>query len=146
IIHTPSISTMRRFVYSTIFMLPLLVLGGCDLFESSLEEIVVEATGTVVSAETGEPIGGLGVAIQQIPAGFSASVTVATAETDAEGRFDIRHEASRVRQGHPNNSYAVEINVVPYDDRYGSFRRDVFPPPDVHLNLGVIELEETEVP
>ncbi|HLT46296.1 MAG TPA: hypothetical protein VK002_03635 [Rubricoccaceae bacterium] len=134
-----------RFARIVVLALPLPLLSGCDLIESSLEEIVIEATGTVVSAETGEPIVGLGVAIQRIPSSFGATVDVAMAETDAEGQFSIHYETSRPRRGHPNVHYAVVVNS-PYDSRYTTFRQEAFPPPDVDLDLGVMELEEAKTP
>ncbi len=89
-----------------------LCLGGCDLLADDPEPMTGTITGTVVLAETGEPIRGLGVALKQGGGGPAYSLQ-AVAQTDADGVFRIDYDAEGDRSG-----LSVTINAEPHDTRY----------------------------
>src|SRR5690606_35854496 len=123
----------------------ILLLGGCDLFAGE-KDIVIEATGRVVNAETGEPIEGLSAVIAEVPSSIGATVVRASTQTDTEGRFSLRYQRPAYTGAAPRSTYEVAVNNSPYDSRYTSLVRYFDPPPDVHVDFGVIELEQTGAP
>ena len=95
--------------------LTLLLLTGCELFESESDTTVI-ATGTVVLAETGEPIEGLGV-VFRATGGFGSSAIIRARTTTAEdGSFELTFGGSE------GGYYNLVVNDDPYDSRYGVFR------------------------
>ncbi len=121
---------MPRFrVAPPLTVLAALCLGGCGLFTD--DDPTIRAEGTVVSAESGDPIAGLTVALDEI-VGIS-HVYVETVRTDGEGRFRLAYEATE------SFGYRINVNESPYDPAYSRFR-EVFQPGE-RRNLGVIELE-----
>ena len=120
---------------STVIFLTLLLLGGCDLF-SGEEDGTIVITGTVVSAETGNPIEGLGISLDKGGPNFIRPL-VATTRTDDDGTFRIVYDATGSRSTH-----LLTINDEPYDARFRvrgiSFVRGE------QRDLGVVELEENE--
>ncbi len=119
-------------------------LSGCNLLTGE-DDPAIRAEGTVVLAETGEPVRGLGVAIVRVPPSWGGSEAVETVRTDAEGRFALSYEVelpSRSSSG-VNYAYSVIINTAPYDSRYSKSGRVGVNPP-VDIDFGVVELEERE--
>jgi hypothetical protein len=112
--------------------LSLLLLGGCDLFGEG--DMTIRASGTVVLAGSGQPLGGISIALDEIQ-GISHSYAE-TVQTDSEGRFALRYDALN------GFSYDLVINANPISPGYTgrSFRVSPGEPRD----LGVIELEERD--
>ncbi len=132
--------TSRSYPTLPLLFLAALCLGGCGLFTD--DDPTIRAEGTVVLAETGAPVRGLGVAIVQVPPSWGGSEAVETVRTDAEGRFALSYEVelpSRSSSG-VNYGYLVEVNHAPYSDRYTVFRRAATPGQE--YDFGVVELEE----
>ena len=127
---------MRSFTYVAILTLSLLS-GGCDLLAPEPDGTIV-VTGTVVLAETGEPIEGLSVALKD-SGSFGLYFVRATALTQADGTFYLTHDA-----GPHGTLHAVRVNEEPYDPRYTGFGTSARP--GEQTDLGVIELEGNEAP
>ncbi len=118
-------------------LVPLLILSGCNLFGSETDG-TMRIVGTVVVAETGAPVGGLGVTLSESSFGGGVLIRASTT-TNVDGNFLIIYDA-----GPHGGLHTVTINDEPYDPRYtvsgGSAR------PGEETDLGVIELEENESP
>ena len=114
----------------------LLSLGGCDLF--SEEDTVIRASGTVILAETGEPLSGLSVALDSDAGGPGARRVETTVRTDVNGTFSLIYDAGSF----DHFVYSVLVNDNPIDERYTS--RSVIVQPGEPRNLGVIELSRIE--
>ena len=128
---------MRRFIYSIIFMLPLLVLGGCDLLMGEDDGTIV-VTGTVVLAETGEPLAGLGVSLTRSLNGPGAFLEE-TAWTGPDGRFRLRHEARST-----GLAFTLTVNDEPYDNRYTLVRSRLRSGDDLALGTVRLSLRDGE--
>ncbi len=120
----------------------VLYLGGCDLLTGE-DDTTIRAEGTVVLAETGAPVRGLGVAIVQVPPSWGGSQAVETVRTDAEGRFALSYEVELPRRSSSgvNYAYSVVINTAPYNSHYSTAGREGVNPP-VDIDFGVVELEK----
>jgi hypothetical protein len=119
-------------IYRTLPLLLCLLLAGCDLFGDD-PDTTIRATGTVVFAETGEPIGGLGV-VFRLAGGVGASIVVrARTTTAADGSFELIHD------GGEGASYTLVINDDPYDERYSTSGAEMFAGEE--KDFGVVELE-----
>lgn len=115
--------------------LVLLPLTACELFESEPDTTVV-ATGTVVLAETGEPLGGLGV-VFRATGGFGSSAIIRARTTTAEdGSFEL------IFDGSEGGYYLLSVNDNPYDDRYGAYDEGISA--GSREDFGVIELSRIE--
>jgi hypothetical protein len=102
----------------TLALAALLLLSGCDFFGGE-EDTTIRATGTVIFAETGEPIGGLGVVFRRA-GGVGSSIFVrARTTTAADGSFELVHD------GGEGAAYVFRINDDPYDGRYSTFSRPI---------------------
>jgi hypothetical protein len=110
----------------------LLVLGGCDLFGGE-PDTTVRATGTVVFAETGEPLGGIGVVLRARFGVGSGVFIRARTETAADGSFEL------VFEGSEGAAYTFRVNDDPYNGSYSTFSRPIRP--GEREDFGVIELE-----
>lgn len=116
-----------------------LTFSGCGLFGSE-DGCLIEATGRVVLAETGEPIAGLGVSLRS--AGI-VGVTEDTDRTDSEGRFALRHDTTRPSgRAVTTTGYTLTVNDEPYDDSYTVFRTVVNEAAECTVDLDTVELEE----
>jgi hypothetical protein len=122
---------MHRATILSALLAGLVLLGGCDLF-SGEEDLTIRASGTVVSAETGTPIEGITVALDEI-VGIS-HVYVEAVRTDGEGRFSL------VYDGKESFGYSFVVNESPYNPGYSRFRARL--QPGERRDFGVIELEE----
>jgi hypothetical protein len=110
----------------------VLLLSGCDLF-SGEEDTTIRATGTVVFAEIGEPIEGLGVVLRA-SGGFGAGVFIrARTTTAADGTFELVYEGSE------GAGYTLVVNDDPYDERFSTSGGPMFAGEE--KDFGVIELE-----
>lgn len=105
-------------IIPTALLLILLTLAGCDLFGSE-PDTTVRATGTVVFAETGEPIEGLGVVLRATGGYGSAVFIRARTETVADGSFELTFEGSK------GAAYSFVVNDDPYDGSYSTFSRPI---------------------
>lgn len=113
----------------------LLLLGGCDFSEDE-PNAPLFASGTVVLAETGEPIEGLGVVLRAT-GGFGSSVFIrARTTTGAGGSFELAY------QGTDNGAYTFRINDDPYNGDYRTFSRPIRA--GDREDFGVIELPRTQ--
>lgn len=120
-------------------LLTCLVLAGCGLFGSE-DGCLIEATGTVILAETDEPIEGLGVTLR---GSGIVGVTVDTDQTDSDGRFDLRHDTTRPSSAAvTTTSYTLTVNDAPYDDQYTTYSVSVREARECAVDLGTVELEE----
>lgn len=114
-----------------------LFLGGCDLFADD-EGGSFEVVGTVVDAETGAPLAGIGVTLDdgESPISWSressgslvpfesdtgASFVVEETTTGADGRFRLEHSSDRL------SGYSLRVNDGPYDDRYTTNGDNFYP-------------------
>ncbi len=120
------------------FVLALLLLAsaasGCDLFGSDAGTVVV--TGRVVTADTSEPITGLGLSFRE---GGGAYPIRALTRTDVDGSFAITFD-----HGETNRPFFLTVNDEPYDARYATYTASIRQ--GTERDLGVIELEESPAP
>ncbi len=117
---------------------PLLAAGGCGLLTPGTDQ-TVDVAGRVVVAGTGEPIIGLGVALDQ-GSNSPGRFVVATTRTDASGAFRIVYEAD---ERNPF-TFLLTINAEPYDPRYYVSRISVVR--GERRDLGTIELRLNDAP
>ena len=122
----------RSSLFSAVLAAALLLLGGCDLFTDN--DTTIRASGTVVLAETGAPLEGITVALDEI-VGIS-HVYVETVETDAEGRFALSYDAKE------SFGYNIIVNANNTTLNYTGRTFRVNPGDD--RSLGVIELSRIE--
>lgn len=129
------LSTMRLLLAPIALFLALLLLTGCELFGSEPDTRVV-ATGTVVFAETGEPIEGLGVVLRAT-GGYGSAVFIRARTTTApDGSFELTFEAPEW------GAYTFRVNDDPYNDDYATFSDPIRA--GESKDYGVIELPRTE--
>lgn len=118
-------------------LLVLLLLAGCELFESEPDTRVV-ATGTVVLEGTGEPLAGLSVVLRAT-GGFGSSVFIRARTTTAtDGSFELTYEGSE------GAAYTFRVNDGPYNNSYSTFGGPIRAGEE--KDYGVIALEENEAP
>lgn len=112
------------------------LLSGCDLF--SKEDTRILLSGTVVLAETGEPLPGLGVTLRST-GGFGSSVFIqAKTQTGADGAFRLDVDAEE------GAAFSFNLNDDPYDGRYTAFGEPVRA--GKQTDYGVIELRRATTP
>lgn len=110
-----------------------LLLSGCDLFGE--EDTTIRASGTVVLAETGEPLEGISVVLNE-SGGLYDHTKVLTVESNSEGRFTLRYDAV------DSFGYDIRINADPYNPDYTSGLFAVTP--GEPRDLSIIELSRIE--
>ena len=119
----------------------LLALAGCDPYDSTRNPDPISASGTVVLAETGEPIVGLGVSITRITSGIQS--LAASTQTDANGRFMLSYDPPGSPGAAVSAGYGIQINR-PYDQRYTVGGRVVSP--GQRIDFGMVELSRNPPP
>ena len=119
----------------------LLALAGCDPYDSTRNPDPVTASGTVVLAETGEPIVGLGVAINEVVSGVASPVS--STRTDEEGQFSLSYDPPGAPGAAISAGYDVAINS-PYDARYTTGGQAVSP--GRTIRFGTVELSRNTSP
>jgi hypothetical protein len=120
---------MKRIVLLLLFFMSL---AGCDLF-SGEEDTTLRAAGTVVFAETGEPLEGLGVVLRARDGVGSGVFIRARTTTAADGTFELVYEGSE------GAGYTFRVNDDPYNGSYSTFSDPMFAGEE--KDFGVIELE-----
>lgn len=147
--HTASLSRLPM-TYRLTFLILYLALGGCDFFGGE-EGGSFTVTGTVIDAETGAPLAGIGVTLDdgQSPISWSrtsgagpvpyepgprASFVVEEATTGPDGRFRLEHSSERL------SGYSLRINDGPYDDRYTTSGDNFYPDAGDVLDYGEIPI------
>lgn len=110
----------------------LLLLAGCDLFADD-EGGSFEVVGTVVDAETGAPLSGIGVTLRD--PSFSYVHPIRTQmTTGANGRFRLAYSSGRL------SGYTLNVNDGPYNDSYTAYRDSFYPDPGDVLDYGEIPI------
>lgn len=120
----------------SIGLVAMLLLAGCSLFGE--EDTVIQAIGTVVLNETGEPLSNLTVTLESDAGGFGGHSIEMTTRTDANGSFAIFFDANGVNFG-----FGIRVSSAdPFNPEYTGFYARVHP--GETRDFGVIELSRIE--